>query len=448
MAPKKRRHLSDAKLQTKKSKVGEELMQIVAEDEGLRQRRLIDEIVAELENQPAKLQACHIAVMSDMFLSGGGQARSELDRFHSGIKFVNKLPKSFILPWLRELSEMFLPTSAWTVFGKKDSKVHLQLLCYACEIELSDKIGYHDKVKWKGLMEDRYRECGSKLSSLQVDAEGKIDWETSGSYALRPAIPDDNADPAKHRFTHVACGQDEVALPRSLEACMKLSLVKFFTAHEKFQARLSKSFLDVDDMEEPTPTKSSSAVSVLHNSATGEDVILEPSAGDGARVFWSCKSLHLEAFGKDCPRTPHQWYQNWWTWWEKAIASQRWPSDCHVRRAKAQKSKSNSTVNTETRIFPEPSLSSLAFAFLLPRWCQTSANQKKYVETASTWNAFLQGLLLRTFGSTTVTARFVLDPDAVCSPGLPAEGLHPVAVVIERGVVQCSTLDERCFALC
>ena len=283
MAPKKRRQMSNAKLETKKSKVGEELMQIVAEDEGIRQRRLIDEIVAELENQPAKLQACHIAVMSDMFLSGGGQARSELDRFHSGIKFVNKLPKSFILPWLRELSEMFLPTSAWTVFGKKDSKVHLQLLCYACEIELNDRIGYHDKAKWKELMEDRYRECGSKLSSLQVDEEGKIDWETSGTYKISPAIPDDNADPAQHRFTHVACGQDEVALPRSLvvdgtweiwenwsvrdatlvnpqEGCMKLSMVKFFSAHEKFQERLSKSFLDVDDdLEESTSTKSSSA---------------------------------------------------------------------------------------------------------------------------------------------------------------------------------------------
>ena len=165
---------------------------------------------------------------------------------------------------------------------------------------------------------------------------------------------------------------------------------------------------------------------------------------DGSRVFWSCRTLHSEVFGHQEGKTPHQWYQNWWTWWSKAISTHSWHPECHLRRA-AQQKRTDDSRDLETRIFPEPSMSTLALALLLPRWSQQSSHRKKSAHLTTAWSGFLDGILQVAFGERTVTARFFLDPRASCSPGLPVEGLHPVDIVIENGVVDCSSLDSSAF---
>ena len=159
----------------------------------------------------------------------------------------------------------------------------------------------------------------------------------------------------------------------------------------------------------------------------------------GAFVWWGLADLYKTFIASSLP--PHRWYQNWWQWWCKTVASVGLDSSIHLR--KPVPVGQPPTGELCHRIFPEASASSYALILLLCRFSNNSksrAGQQKKSHQDD-WLLVFKGFLM-TFveKEEKMEWSFFLDRNMAVRPGLPLCGANRVQLVVEQGCIDVSPL--------
>ena len=146
---------------------------------------------------------------------------------------------------------------------------------------------------------------------------------------------------------------------------------------------------------------------------------------EGAVIFWDLPSLYHGVLPPPQTMSASSWYNSWWPWWMKFVASMDLPAS-HLRRATLTKHKQHTPDDAKHRVFDKPACSSQVLLSLVVRLASpTKGRVAKNERTRQAWQSILQSLLQRAVSSRGTSSPLVLHffwIPTPYKPGYPLQG--------------------------
>ena len=184
-----RRAPSGANVDARRTKMGQQLVQLHEKEKRVQQTQDLKELAAELKANPDLLAVAQTAVRAKREVNKTSSDDWAADVQH---RTVTRLPPKIVAKEFLTLLGMKVNEADFKAASKVDPRLPLKILTRACLIKMSQPVGPANRAEWCKLYSTRAEEMGWDEVCVSYSIAGSVDWNKTGVFSLIPSATDPN----------------------------------------------------------------------------------------------------------------------------------------------------------------------------------------------------------------------------------------------------------------